>query len=374
VPAKYREIVPHVEIDGDGTQAWVFNSGELLHRPAGASSVIRKDGSKVTLSDWDIQSGMSIEEVAEASWDVTARLEVMDQMGIHAAITYPNLAGFGANRIGKLADKDIANMIVSVYNEAMAEWQGASEGRLFPMALVPFWDVKAAAVEVERIGSKDLNLRGITMCSEPQAGDYPDLLSEYWNPLWEVCSDLELPVNFHVGASDFGMDAFMKSAWPSQDRFRKHVVGSAMIELHNARILANLLVSDLPTRYPRIKWVSVESGIGWIPYVLERLEYQLFESEAEDRLGVDNPTEQFRNHVYGMFWFEDIAPRRLLERIGFDNIMFETDYPHPTCLYPSGKADTAAVTHGISVLEPWGPEVTRKVMGETAAKLYHLPF
>jgi predicted TIM-barrel fold metal-dependent hydrolase len=70
--------------------------------------------------------------------------------------------------------------------------------------------------------------------------------------------------------------------------------------------------------------------------------------------------------VYACFWFEDAAPSRLLDRIGFDNVLFETDYPHPTCLYPT------PVQHGIKVLEPWGPEVTRKILGENAARLYRL--
>lgn len=371
VPARYKDQVPHVVTGSDGTKAWVFAGDQLLHRPAGASSVIRKDGTKATLSDWDIQSGMTIDEVSTSSWEVGARLEVMDKMGIHAAVTYPNLAGFGANRFAKIPDRSLANMIVSVYNDAMIEFQEASGERLFPMALVPFWDVEAAATEVARVVG--LGMRGITMCSEPQAGDLPDLLSPHWNPLWDVCADLDVPVNFHVGASDYGMEAFMKSSWPSHDMFRRHVIGSAMIELHNARVLANLLTSELLDRYPTIKWVSVESGIGWIPYVLERLEYQLEESPAEERLHVANPTKQFRDHVYTMFWFEDVAPTRLLDRIGFDNVMFETDYPHATCLYPGNGPDTSAIAHGIKVLEPWGPEVTRKVMGETAAALYHLP-
>jgi predicted TIM-barrel fold metal-dependent hydrolase len=71
--------------------------------------------------------------------------------------------------------------------------------------------------------------------------------------------------------------------------------------------------------------------------------------------------------VYACFWFEDAGPGRLLEDIGFDNVMFETDFPHPTCLHPS------AVEHALKVLAPWGAEVQRKVLQDNAAKLYHLP-
>jgi len=87
----------------------------------------------------------------------------------------------------------------------------------------------------------------------------------------------------------------------------------------------------------------------------------------KDGTVITSPTQQFRDHVYSCFWFEETGPSLLLERIGFDNVLFETDYPHPTCLYPT------PVQHGIKVLEPWGPEVQRKVLSENATKLYRLP-
>jgi predicted TIM-barrel fold metal-dependent hydrolase len=206
------------------------------------------------------------------------------------------------------------------------------------------------------------------MCSEPHAGGLPDLVDHHWDPLWELCTELELPINLHVGASEFGMEAFMKGVWPSLSAERRHVVGCVQIEMHNGRILSNLLTSDLLVRFPETKWVSVESGIGWIPYVIERLEYQLRDTTPDGR-GFDQPmpSELFRRQVYATFWFEDAGPSKLLEDVGFDNVMFETDFPHPTCLYPN------AVEHALKVLEPWGPEVTRKVMQDNAAQLYHIP-
>lgn len=377
VPPSMRTKVPHVVKDSEGVQAWVFNDDDVLHRPAGASAVIRRDGSKQKYWEsqaWDIQSGLTFDEVAVGAYDVHARLETMDQMGIWAQIAYPNLAGFGANRFAKIADKKLSIEIVKIYNDAVAEFQRESGDRIFPMMLVPYWDIEAAVKEIDRCG-RELGLRGITMCSEPQAGGLPDLPSEHWNPIWEACTDLQMPINFHVGASDFGMDAFFNGAWPSNSAYRRYVVGCALLELHNARVLSNLLISDLLDRYPALKWVLVESGIGWVPYVLERLEYQLLDSSPEDpSMGMpSSPTDRLRAHVYNCFWFEELGPSTALDRIGFDNVLFETDYPHPTCLYPSGRPDTSAVEHGMKVLSSWGPEVTRKVMSENAMSLYRLP-
>jgi uncharacterized protein len=365
VSSKDQDRVPRKVRDENGRDTWYFDGDRIFARPAGASSVIRLDGSKQSFWDWNIQAGLQWDEVDPGSYDVTARLDVLDKMGIWAQIVYPNTAGFGANKLAKLEDRALATLIVETYNTAVAEMQSESGDRLFPMALVPFWDVDASVKEVQR-ACGDLGLRGITMCSEPHAGDLPALPDRHWNPLWETCTELGTVVNFHVGASDFGMDAFLRGTWPGQDRARQLVVGSALIELHNARVMANLLTSDLLERYPEIKWVSVESGIGWIPYLLERLEYQLLESPPDD-IAVKSPTQAFRDHAYACFWFEEIAPSRLLDRIGFDNVMFETDYPHPTCLYPD------PVDHAKRVLEPWGEEVVRKVMSENAIKLYRLP-
>jgi predicted TIM-barrel fold metal-dependent hydrolase len=374
VPPSMRTKVPHVVTADDGTQAWIFNDDDVLHRPAGASSVIRKDGKKIKFWDWDIQSGLGIDEVSVASYDVKERLKVMDQMGVWAQIAYPNLAGFGANRLAKLHDQKLATDIVSIYNDAMGEFQAHSGDRIFPMMLVPYWDINAAVKEIQRCVAQN-GTRGITMCSEPHAsGTLPDLLDEHWNPLWEVCTDLKLPVNFHVGATDFGYEAFHKGTWPSNDRFRSYVVGCTLLELHSSAVLANLLTSTLLDRYPDIKWVLVESGIGWVPYVLERLEHQLLDSEPEDaQMRLPSPTEQLRKHVYNCFWFEETGPSTAVDRIGADNILFETDYPHPTCLYPSGVPDASALAHGMRVLESWGPEVQRKILSENAAKLYRLP-
>ncbi len=366
VSAKDKDRVPRRIRDENGRDTWYYNGDDIFARPAGAAAIITKDGQRQSFWDFNIEAGMQWDEVDPGAYDVKERLKYMDEWGFHAQIVYPNTAGFGANKLIQIPDQDLGLLIAQVYNTAMAEFQEESGERIFPMALLPFWDLEAAIKEVERI--TDLGLRGIAMASEPHSsGKLPTLIDPYWNPLWDAITDTGQVVNFHVGASEFGMDAFFKGAWEGQDRFRRHVVGAALLEMHNAKIMANLLTSDLIDRYPKIKWVSVESGIGWIPYVLERLEYQLLEWREHGGDKISSPTEKFQKNVYSCFWFEETGPMRQLDRIGFDSVLFESDYPHPTCLYPS------PVDHGIRVLEPWGPEITRKIMSENAAELYRIP-
>ena len=364
-PARWRSRVPRVERDANGRDWWHVDDKRF--GPAGAASIVRPDGSKQKFWEIDLAAGLQHDEVHEASYDPRARTQMMDQLGIWAQIVYPNLPGFGVQHLLKIEDLELRNAIVSIYNDAAAELQRDSGQRLFPQALLPFWDIETAVSEVQR-AKEELGLTGIVMCSDPDLAGLPDIPDAYWDPLWEVCGALSMPINLHVGASDISMRRFKESAWPSQDRFRKIVVGSLQIELENARVLSNLLTCDVLVRHPDTRWVSVESGIGWIPYMLERLEYQLCETLPEDEsLLHASPTELFRRQVYGCFWFEDVAPRKLLEDIGVDNVMFETDFPHPTCLYPSPRE------HAERVLAECGPEVCRKVMQDNAAKLYGLP-
>ena len=96
------------------------------------------------------------------------------------------MAGFGGHKLATL-EPSLSGRIVSVYNDAMAEMQEGSNGRLLPMALVPFWDIDMAVTEVARAAS--LGLKGIVMCSEPHAGGLPDLVDQHWDPLWELCTE-----------------------------------------------------------------------------------------------------------------------------------------------------------------------------------------
>jgi predicted TIM-barrel fold metal-dependent hydrolase len=120
-------------------------------------------------------------------------------------------------------------------------------------------------------------------------------------------------------------------------------------------------------RFPDLKIVSVESGIGWIPFFLEALDYQRLESmpHAFDYLTMQ-PSDYFRRQIYGCFWFETASIPLVIDSIGVDNIMFETDYPHPTCLYPDPLERVAKALEGLPA------ESQRKLLQDNAASLYHV--
>ena len=358
-PAAIADRVPHVVHGDDGPQ-WVVD--DVVLGRAGASSVVRPDGSKCRGAEF---TRWTFDDTHPAAYDVGARVAMMDEMGIYAQILYPNVAGFGAHRFGDIADEDLKVACATIFNDAMAEMQEQSGGRLFPMALLPWWNVDASVAETRRAAS--LGLRGVNMCSDPHLRGAPDLGEREWDPLWEACCELDLPVNFHIGASESSIGWFGSSPWPSQGDDQKLAVGSAMMYLTNARVFANLIFSGVLERFPELSVVSVESGIGWIPFVLESLDHQLVETAPSSMHELTmKPSEYFHRQVYACFWFERHGPAELIDAIGVDNVLFETDFPHPTCLYPD------SLTHAMDALAGVDPVVKRKVLQDNAARLYNI--
>ena len=359
-PEAYKDRVPKV-VDVDGVPTWSVDGIQLGR--ASSSSVIYKDGTRcrgAAFTRW------TINDAHPGAFDVNARLEVMDGVGIGAQIIYPNTAGFGGQKFSDVTDTDVRLLCATLYNDAMAEMQEASGGRLFPMALLPWWDMDASVKEAERIAG--MGLRGVNTTSDPQQVGLPDLGEKDWDPLWEACADLKLPVNFHIGASQTSMSWFGSSPWPSLGEDQRLAIGSAMMYLTNARVLANLIYSGVLERHPTLKFVSVESGIGWIPFILEALDHQLNETApgSLDYLTMA-PSDYFQRQMYACFWFEKKDIAHTLELLNPDNVLFETDYPHPTCLYPDSLELAAP---GLASLSS---DVRRKVLQDNAADLYRIP-
>jgi len=359
-PAEYVDRVPRV-VDVDGIPMWSID-GVTLSR-ASASGVIRPDGEKqagVEFLEW------AIEDVHPGAYDMAARLAVLDDLDIYAQILYPNVAGFGAQKFGLVEDPVLRRLCATLYNDAMVEIQEESNGRLLPMGLMPWWDVEGSIAEAERCAAN--GLRGVNLCSDPQSRGAAELWEPEWDPFWAVCAERELPVNFHIGASDTSMSWFGTSPWPKLDEDRKIAIGSAMMYLSNARIIANLVFSGVLERFPTVKFVSVESGIGWMPFFLESLDYQLYETAPSAVAELSMlPSEYFKRQVYGCFWFEARQLQSVIDALGVTQVLFETDFPHPTCLYPD------PVSWVDKALAEVDDHTKQRVLQDNAAELYKIP-
>jgi len=367
-PAKWRDRVPQPRQTPDGKWLWSID-GDRSMGVGSASSVIYADGTKadgVEFTDWQV------DQVHPGCSKVKERLEVMDATSVWAAILYPNVMGFAGQGRGKMGDKtlppldpELRLISTQIYNDAMAEMQEESGNRLLPMALLPWWDIDLALKEAERCVG--MGMRGVNINSDPHTHGMQDLPGDYWTPLWELCSDKNLPVNFHIGASDSTMSWYGDSPWPSLNPTKKLTIGSTMMFLSNAKVISNLIVSGLLERFPKLKFVSVESGLGWLPFILEGLTYALHENGKDGTKDLSmSPLEYFRRNIFACFWFENDDVAHTIRKLGVDNCMYETDFPHPTCLFPAPLDQSAK---GLSDLTR---EEREKVLSLNAAKVYNI--
>jgi uncharacterized protein len=361
-PPEYRDRVPHQEVI-DGERRWVMD-GVPLGR-AGAGAVIGRDRSKESshraLFEW------TIDDVHVGAYDPAARLQVLDECGIDAQIIFPNTIGLGGQDLGLVNDPALSKLVLEMYNDYMAGIQADSGDRLLPLPLMPAWDVDTCVAEARRVAA--LGSRGVNMTCDPQDLGAPDLANRAWDPFWEVCTELHLPVHFHIGASATAMGFFGQYPWPSHPMNTQLAIGGTLLFIGNARVVVNAILSGIFDRHPDLKMVSVESGVGWIPFILEALDYEMNENAPQELAELKKkPSEYFRSNFYATFWFENNRNKlpELIDAVGADCILFETDFPHPTCLYPNPLQTVEAKMATLA------PDVQRKIYGENARKLYRL--
>jgi predicted TIM-barrel fold metal-dependent hydrolase len=353
VPARYLDHVPHVVRGDDGTDAWVLEGAPFYTVGLTATAGWHEP----------FPSGPpTYEDCHPAAYDAHARLRYLDDAGIWAQVLYPNVAGFGSQRFLRIDDDELKLVCVQAYNDFLRDWASADARRLVTIMTTPFWDVDAAVAEIERCAGT--GHRGVLFTGEPSRFGLPHLGDPHWDRFWAAAQAACMPIHLHLGSGDTA-SSFTPERIAVHGTAATYAYTSTELFLKNGLQVADLLTSGVLPRFPDLRFVSVESGIGWIPFVLEAVDHSYLEGRPGRASEWDLlPSEYFARQVYACYWFETVAPRKLLDDIPVDNVLFETDFPHPTCLYgdlqekiEAGLGDAPA-------------DVRRKFLWENAARLY----
>jgi predicted TIM-barrel fold metal-dependent hydrolase len=355
VPQRFVEHVPRVIRNKAGWDVWMIDDEQV--------SVL---GMTAT-AGWPepFPAGPpTLEDCPPAAYDAGARLKYMDETGIWAQVLFPNVAGFGSQQFLAIGDDELKLVCVRAYNDFLREWASAAPERLVTVMATPFWDVEASVAEVERCA--DAGHRGILFTGEPQRFGLPFLGEKHWDPLWSAAQDAGLPIHFHIGGGD-ATTSFKRDRVLAHGVAPTYAYTSTELFLKNGLQVADLLTSGVLPRFPDLKFVSVESGIGWIPFVLEAVDHSYLEGRPGRTSQWDLlPSEYFARQVYACYWFENVAPTKLLDDIPVGSILFETDFPHPTCLFGDVQARIAQ-----SLVN--APEsARRRILWDNAAELYKI--
>jgi len=357
VASKWGNKVPHVR-RVEGRDMWFIGD-----EPAGGPGFVTMAGHTDTFPNVP----MGYDDIPKASYEAKARLQLMDEERIYAMVLYPNLGGFGSGGFLRLGEPELMLECVQAYNDFLVDWASEDLNRLLPVMALPFWDVEASVREIERSAAK--GHRAVLFGSRPETFGEPPLAHKHWDPIWAASQAAGLPISFHIGAGDLSEIVTDKAEMGTKANFSR--AGSLAL-LDNQSCLANLIFGGVCARFPKLDFVSVESGVGWLRCVLEMFDWQWVNGDvAKEHPEYDLlPSEYFERQVYGSFWFEREGIESALETFP-DNLMWETDYPHPTCQYPSPNSSAVhPADYAEAVFEKVPEETARKVLQDTAARLY----
>ena len=250
------------------------------------------------------------------------------------------------------------------YNDFLVDWCSVDPNRLVPVAAMPFWDVNECVKEAERCVAK--GHKAILADSQPEP------VNVHWDPFWAAVQDAGVPIRFHIGGGDLSelfLDPNGIGVWTNFGRV------SSMLFMANVNCIADLIFGGICHRFPKLKFVSVERSVGWLQPYLEAADWQFVNSETRKEHPEYDllPSESFERQIYGCFWFESEGIRNALAGLG-DNIMWKTDFPHPTCQHPGleGGASQHPSDYAEKSFEGVPEETLEKVLYSTAARLYQI--
>jgi predicted TIM-barrel fold metal-dependent hydrolase len=348
LPARYRDIGPRVVyapageiklvgssyIEAPGTEgpdaAWWFYEDRQtsLKRYIAAAGV---PADEVTLS------GVTYEDMRPGCFKVPERIADMTINGVQAQMCFPNYPRFCGQMFLWGKDKELAKLCVEAYNDWMVEeWCGGSDGRLIPLCIVPLWDVQLAAAEVRRNAAR--GVKAVAFSELPSYLDLPSIHSGYWDPFFAACQETGTVLSMHIGSGT-------KTPKTSDDA--PAAVQGTIIFGNSVGSLVDFLFSGVLHRFPNLKLLYAEAQIGWIPYVLERTD-DVWHTHRGWAHGQDKcpelPSTYYYRQVYSCF-FKDPVGVSVLDRVGVDNVLFETDYPHQDGTWPQSR-EAAALQFG----------------------------
>ena len=369
LPAKYHDRAPRMA-KGERGAVWQYED-KLVHT-AGLSVAAGK-----AKEEFDLEP-VSFDDMREGAYDPHARLVDMDRAGILASINFPSFPRFCGQIFWEAKDKDLALLCVQAYNDWMIdEWCATAPGRFIPLVIIPLWDPRAAAAEIERTAAK--GARTFAFSENPEPLGLPTISdpNRYWDPVMAAASDTGMVVSMHVGSS-----STMPIVWSDAPALANLTFGAARA----ASTMIGWLFSDMFDRHPNLKIVLSEGNIGWMPYFLERAEQvldkqrhwakkanvQLYKGDSgTDKGAMSLQTDldaldvrrRFREHIHGCF-IEETAGLRCLDIIGEDNVMIETDYPHSDTTWPD------CIEVATNLVKDLPKETQRKILRGNAERLF----
>jgi predicted TIM-barrel fold metal-dependent hydrolase len=352
MPAALADRAPTVvELDG-GAQAWSFEDN--LYPNIGLNAVVGRPQ-----DEWSMEPAR-FDEMRKGCWDIHARIADMDLAGVWASLCFPSLvAGFAGVVFSRSRDPELGLACVRAWNDWHHEvWAGTYPERIIPLQITWLMDPEVAAAEVRRNAQR--GFKAISFPENPFHVDLPSMHTNHWDPLLAACEETGTVVCLHTGSAAWS--ASRSPGAPLEE-------ATTLFPVNGLVATAEWLWARIPLRFPGLQIALSEGGIGWVPMLLDRLDYVMAHSGvgmAGTWCGDISPSEA----VLRNFWFcsiDDPTTLRVRDRIGVEKIMVESDYPHADSSWPDTQTLLLERLAGLSADE------AQMITHANAARLFRHP-
>ena len=350
-PGALRDRMPYV-VEGRKGLQWVAKNGAKFGLMNGMGSAGREYvPGEIHRSDRMASTGLYDDgrKGIRRLTDPELRLKDQERDGVQAEVLYGIL---GASM--RLHDDEAATEMLRIYNHWLGDFCRTHPDRYAGLASIPSHDIGAAVAEIQRVAGDGV-LRGLDIANRP---DIPPFWDPCWNPLWEIAEEAKLPVHLHT----------IGGTLPDLRKL-EHKVGRAAFattissfQMYMSIPLMAIIFAGVLEHHPALRMVIGESGIGWIPYILDHMDLE-WEDQFKDLDLKMKPSAYWRRQCYATYQSDRIGIK-LIDEIGEDNIMWGSDFPHPDGIWPDSQE---YIQRELGHLPP---ATRHKIVCGNAARLY----
>ena len=359
LPAGFRPRAPKLVKDEEGGDAWLYNDGGAP-APLGLVTVTR--GRPREELRW---SGARYASINQGNFDGSMRVKEMLEDGVVAEVIYSPQRTMRHFMLGTEDDFHLAG--IRAYNDWLAkDFCAKAPDRLIGIGQMPSIGVEGAIAEMRRC--KELGLRGALLSAWP-SGNLN--LSDADDPFFAEAERLGMPVSIHCGLAARAKVAPKPKTPVEEKAARGEGTGGRQVSALSGAgldtmplIMGEIILTGVHDRFPRLKFVSVESGTGWVPYYAEQMDDRYDRNKYWAKVKLDRqPSSYIRSNWYFTFIIDHYGVKNRHD-IGVDTMMWSTDYPHHGCDWPHSRR---VVTDLFRVVPA---DERRKILHENAARLY----
>src|ERR1044071_5891620 len=286
-------------------------------------------------------------------YDNRSQLDAMDEEGLDVAVLFRTFPLHCDDSL----EAEYANDLCRAWNNWMGDFCKAAPKRLRPSALITLHDVDLAVDEARR-AITELGAIGLCLVPEPASGRH--IHDRYYDPVWREAENLGVPICFHPAAN------------PNTDqvvhRFKGHANEAVLINAFRNPVELMLAVGSFCAggvleRFPRLRVAFLEGNCSWLPWALYRLDerWELRKGYTNEPLSM-KPSDYFLRQCFISMDVEEHPVNDVISRIGDDNIVLSTDYPHADSHWPN------SISHFMAIDMPGNAR--KKILWDNCAKLY----